>query len=162
MIRRPAALRAFVIKELRHLLRDRQTLTVLLLMPLVQVLLFGFALRTDVHDVRVVMVAPVLDAATTSLAAHVDASDRLRVVAHVPTLAALEPRFRRGTADAAVVLPAGFASSLGTGAPEPLLLVVDASDPNTGSTVRAYLQAAIATWAGERAGDAGAPRSPPV
>ncbi|HKP16000.1 MAG TPA: hypothetical protein VJT85_08045, partial [Gemmatimonadaceae bacterium] len=56
--RTPSALRAFVWKELRHILRDRQTLVILLLMPLVQVLLFGFALRTDVRDLRVAMVDP--------------------------------------------------------------------------------------------------------
>ena len=47
-----SALSAFVVKELRHILRDRQTLLILLLLPLAQVVLFGFALRTDVHDIR--------------------------------------------------------------------------------------------------------------
>ena len=51
--RPPSALGAFVRKELHHILRDRQTLTILLLMPLVQVLMFGYALRTDVRDLRV-------------------------------------------------------------------------------------------------------------
>ena len=41
------ALAAFMRKEVRHLLRDRQTLTILLLLPIAQLLLFGFAVRTD-------------------------------------------------------------------------------------------------------------------
>ena len=51
-----SALRAFVVKEARHILRDRQTLTVLLAMPLVQVVLFGYALRSDVRNIRVAVV----------------------------------------------------------------------------------------------------------
>ena len=52
------ALRAFVVKEFHHILRDRQTLTILLLMPLVQVILFGYALRSDVRDIRMAVVNP--------------------------------------------------------------------------------------------------------
>ena len=39
-------------KEVYHILRDRRTLAVIVLMPVVQVILFGFAIRTDVKDVR--------------------------------------------------------------------------------------------------------------
>ena len=46
------ALRAFVVKELRHILRDRQTLTVLLLMPLVQVVVFAQARRDDLFQIK--------------------------------------------------------------------------------------------------------------
>ena len=55
---------AFVTKELHHILRDRQTLAILLLMPLVQVLLFGYALRTDIRDLRVAVVDPTPDVVT--------------------------------------------------------------------------------------------------
>ena len=51
------ALLGFVVKEWRHILRDRQTLLILLLLPLAQVVLFGYALRTDVRDVRLVVIA---------------------------------------------------------------------------------------------------------
>ena len=44
-----STLRAFIVKEVHHILRDRQTLTILLLMPLIQVVLFGYALRSDVR-----------------------------------------------------------------------------------------------------------------
>ena len=47
---------AFMRKEVRHLLRDRQTLAILLLLPLAQVVLFGYAVRTDIDNVRVAIV----------------------------------------------------------------------------------------------------------
>ena len=52
-----SAFRSFVVKETRHILRDRQTLAVLLALPFVMVLLFGYAIRTDVEGVRTVVVA---------------------------------------------------------------------------------------------------------
>ena len=144
--RRPGALGAFVAKELRHILRDRQTLAILLLLPLVQVVLFGFALRTDVRDVRVAFVEPAPDAATAALRARFAGNGRFRVVAVAPTAAAVEPLFRRGRADVAIVLEPGLAGRLARGTPARLLVLTDASDPNTGSTMGAYAGAVIADW----------------
>ena len=78
---RPAALRAFVTKELRHILRDRQTLAILLLMPLVQVVLFGFALRSDVRDIRLAVVDPSPDHASLALRSRFTGTGRFHVVA---------------------------------------------------------------------------------
>jgi ABC-2 type transport system permease protein len=142
-----AALRAFVDKEFRHILRDRQTLTVLLLMPLVQVLLFGYALRTDVRDVRLALVAPAPDATTARVRAAFEGSGRFRVVATGATPAAVEPLFRRGAADVAVVLPADLTARLAEGAPARVLVVSDASDPNTGSTMQTYARRVLAGFA---------------
>ena len=141
---RAPALTAFMVKEVRHLLRDRQTLAILLLLPLAQVVLFGFALRSDVRDVRVAFVDPAPDHATLALRARFAGTDRFRVVAVAPTGAALEPLFRRGAADVAVVLEPGLADRLDAGEPARVLVVSDASDPNTGTTMQAYAGAVIA------------------
>src|SRR3954468_5069388 len=98
-----SGLRAFVVKERDHILRDRQTLTILLLMPLVQVVLFGFALRSDVRDIRLVVIDPVPDVETIALGQRFTASDRFRVVATSRSMNAIEPAFRRGEADVALV-----------------------------------------------------------
>jgi len=70
------ALRAFVVKEFHHILRDRQTLTILLMMPLVQVILFGYALRSDVKDIRMAIVDPAPDHATLELQSRFVATGR--------------------------------------------------------------------------------------
>ncbi|MFN2566461.1 MAG: ABC transporter permease [Gemmatimonadaceae bacterium] len=149
MARRAQALGAFVVKEMRHILRDRQTLAILLLLPLAQVVLFGFALRNDVSDVRVAFVDPSPDYATTALRARFAGNGRFRVVATAPTTAPLEPLFRRGEADVAVVFEPGFAGRLAEGTPARVLLVSDASDPNTGSTIQAYASAVISSYRAE-------------
>jgi ABC-2 type transport system permease protein len=156
-MRRRSPFRAFVVKELRHILRDRQTLTVLLLMPLVQVLLFGNALRNDIRDVRIAVVDPSPDAESMRLRGRLDASDRLRVVSVTGSGAALEPLFERGDADVAVVLEPGFARDLTGGAGAKVGVLTDASDPNSGTTMQAYVLAAIADFERETAAS-GAPR----
>lgn len=146
---RAPALRAFVVKELRHLLRDRQTLAILLLLPLAQVVLFGYALRSDIHEIRVAFVDPAPDHATAALRDRFAGNGRFHTVAVSPTSRAIEPLFRRGEADVAVVFEPGFAERLAEGTPARLLLVADASDPNTGSTIQAYASAVIAAYQAE-------------
>lgn len=139
-----AALRAFVVKEIHHILRDRQTLTILLLMPLVQVVLFGFALRSDVKDVRIVIVDPSPDYATLAIRNRFAATSRFRIVETSATADAIEPRFRRGQADLAVVFEPGFASRLQDETPARIQIAVDAADPNTGTTMQTFARAVIA------------------
>ena len=141
-----SALRGFVIKEVRHILRDRQTLAILLLLPLVQVVLFGFALRTDVTDIRLAIVDPAPDYATLALRNRFVGNGRFRIVATEPATAAIEPLFERGRADVALVFDPDFATHLADGTPTQLQLITDASDPNSGSTMQAYASAVIADW----------------
>ena len=149
------ALAAFMTKEVRHILRDRQTLTILLLLPLAMVVLFGYALRSDVNEVRLALVDPAPDYATAALRGRFAGNDRFRIVATPATTAKLEPLFRRGDVDVAIVFEPGFAARLAEGTPARLLLVGDASDPNTGSTMQAYATAVIAGYQAEL-GSAGA------
>lgn len=143
---RVAALRAFMMKEVRHILRDRQTLWILLLLPLAQVILFGFALRTDVNDVRVAFIAPAPDHASASLRARLAHNGRTRIVVDAASTDALEPLFRRGDLDVAVVVEPGLAERIGRGESAQILLIADAADPNTGTTMQNYATAVIAGW----------------
>jgi ABC-2 type transport system permease protein len=142
----PGTLVAFVRKELHHILRDRQTLGILLLMPLVQVLLFGYALRTDIRDLRVAVVDPSPDAQSIRLRDRLEGTPRFRIVRTAPSTPALEDLFRRGAADVAVVLPARFGESLGRGDTAQVLLVADASDPNTATIMQSYVRAALSAF----------------
>ena len=146
--------------------RDRQTLTILLLMPLVQVLLFGFALRTDVREVRVAVVDPAPDAASLRLRGTLAGNGRFRIVAVGSRLDDVEPLFRRDAADVAVVLPPDFASRLARGRPAvappdaagpDVLVVTDASNPNSGSTMQAYVLAALRDFERGRGDASGGP-----
>ena len=143
------ALRAFVVKEIHHILRDRQTLTILLMMPLVQVILFGYALRSDVHDIRMVVVDPTPDNATLELQSRFLSTQRFRIVATSRSADAVEPLFRRAKADVALVFDPDFASHLRGTDPARLLIAIDASDPNTGTTYLSYTRAVVQAYQAE-------------
>ena len=149
-------------KELRHILRDRQTLVVLLLLPLAMVVLFGFALRSDVRDIRVVFVDPSPDYASLALRARFAGNGRFVVVATAPVLTAVEPLFRAGDADIAIAIEPGFAGHIADGTPATLSLISDASDPNTGMTMLAYASAVITAYEAEIGAGAGGAQIVPV
>lgn len=135
----------FLVKEFRHILRDRRTLAILLLLPLGQVLLFGFAVRTDIREVRLVVVDPSPDAASLSLANRFAGTPEYTVT-RVLSTRDLERLFQLGKADQALVIPDDFASRMGGVEPVQLQLITDASDPNTGSTRQAWTTAVIQRW----------------
>ena len=149
MALRSSALSAFIVKELRHILRDRQTLAILLLLPLAQVVLFGYALRTDVNEVRVAIVDPAPDYATLALGSRIAGAERFRIVSTSSRTDVVEVLLRRGEADVAVVFEPGFGSNLAGGTPAKILLISDASDPNTGSTMQTYAAAIIRSYQAE-------------
>jgi ABC-2 type transport system permease protein len=143
------ALRAFMVKEFRHILRDRQTLTILLMLPLVQVILFGYALRSDVRDIRMAVIDPTPDHATLELQSRFLSTNRFRIITTSQTPDVIEPLFRRGRADVALVFDPDFASHLRGTEPARLLIAVDASDPNAGTTYLSYARAVISSYQAE-------------
>ena len=141
---------ALLRKEAYHIRRDRRTLVVVLALPVVQVLLFGSAIRTDVNRVRLAIVDPAPDEATLELRSRFTATDTFHLVAVVPRASDLDPLFRTSQAQAGVVLPVGFAEDLAGRSPAQVQIIVDATDPNTGSVLRAYIEAVIRGYEQER------------
>jgi len=137
------ALLGLLRKEMYHILRDKRTLLVLILMPVLQVIIFGYAIRTDVDHVRLAVVDPRPDYATLALRSRFTAAGVFTTVAVAPRIEALEPLFQRGDAQLAIVFDPGFAEHLARGLPARLLLITDATEPNTGSVVEAYATAVI-------------------
>jgi ABC-2 type transport system permease protein len=151
------ALLGLLRKEVYHILRDRRTLVVIVALPVLQVIIFGYAIRTDVDHVRLAIVDPAPDPVTLALRARFGAAGVFETVAVVPRVELLEDLFRRGTAQGAVVFEAGFAERLARGLPAGLLIIADATEPNTGSIVSAYATAVVQGY--EQEADA-APRTP--
>ncbi len=136
----------FVRKETLHLLRDRQTLAILILFPVVQVLIFGFAVRTDVRDIAIAIVDPTPDDATQELRERIGASDRFHIVDVASSAQGLEPQFRHGSIRQALVLPTDVERRIGRGDSLPVQLLTDGSDPNTGGIMQGYAASIIDRW----------------
>jgi ABC-2 type transport system permease protein len=148
----------FVRKETLHLLRDRQTLGILLLFPVVQVLIFGFAVRTDVQAVAIAIVDPTPDVATLELRERFAASERFRVAAVAPSTGGLDAQFRGGSVRQAIVLPREVERRIGRGDSLPIQLLTDGSDPNTAGIMQGYATAIVERWYRELVPQAGALR----
>jgi ABC-2 type transport system permease protein len=143
------ALAGLLRKEFFHILRDRRTLAVLLLMPVVQVVLFGYAVRTDVRNVRLAIVDPSPDEQTLKLRGRLSGSGVFRIVAVVPAASRLEPLFQSGEAQAAVVFEPDFARRLARDVGAEVAVIGDTTEPNTGSAVQQYAAAVVESFAGE-------------
>lgn len=120
----------FVTKETRHILRDSRTMMVLFGMPVVLMLLLGFALKTEVRNVRVVAVTASADHLTHDIIDRLDASDYFMTVATVGTPREAELLIRSRRADMAVVFSPDFASRTVSGKGAGVQLMLDCSDPN--------------------------------
>jgi ABC-2 type transport system permease protein len=138
-----SALKGLLQKEAFHILRDRRTLIVLIALPVVQVVLFGFAIRTDIDGVRLAIVDAAPDYATMALRDRFASAGVFRTVSVVARAADLERLFQNGRAQQAIVFKPGFAADLARGEPAQIRIVTDATEPNTGSLLQAYAQAVI-------------------
>jgi ABC-2 type transport system permease protein len=155
------AFRGFVRKEARHILRDRQTLGVLIALPLVQVLLFGYVIRTDVENVRIAVVDPAPDHASLALAGRIDGSHLFHYVGTFPEEDALDVLYERAELDVAVVLPPDFGRALGRGEAT-VQIITDATDPNTGTATASYAEAAVLAFVADFGAGGGGLASPPI
>lgn len=136
-------------KEGYHILRDRRTLAVLVLMPIVQVVLFGFSIRTDVTDVRLAIVDPAPDEVTLALRGRLASTGLFRTVGVLSRTNDLERLFQTGEAHVAVVFEPQFARRLARGEAARVQVISDATEPNTGAARQSYVTAVIDAYDSE-------------
>jgi ABC-2 type transport system permease protein len=123
-------------KELLQLRRDRMTLAMMVALPLLQLLLFGYAINTDVRHIPTVVYDQDQSAASRELGRSLEVTGFYDLVGEVRSYTEIEDALRSGRARAALVIPVKFASNVRAGRASQLQLVVDGSDPQTvGSAV---------------------------
>lgn len=138
---------SFIRKEFFHIFRDRRTMLILLGMPIVQIILFGFAITTEVKNVRVAVLDPSNDVVTRRIIDRMDASEYFTVIRRLHSPADMEASFGRGEIDMALVFSERFSDKLYTGEAR-VQLVSDATDPNM-ATMQAGYAANIISSAGQ-------------
>ena len=124
---------SFVLKEAKHILRDKRTMLMLFGMPIMLMLLFGFAVTNDVRNVRTIVVASSIDYATQQATKRLAASDYFTILAQVSTPAEAEREIRAQRADMAVVFSPQLAGKHGQ-----VQFIVDACDPNQSQQWTSY------------------------
>ncbi len=131
----------FVVKETKHILRDRRTMLILFGMPIMLMMLFGFAIRNDVRNVRTLVVTSSIDGATQRIVEALDASEYFTVVGTAPSGREAERMIHNQQADLAIVFSPRYADNKYRDARVEIL--TDAADPNMGQQYAVYAQSII-------------------
>ena len=135
------ALLAFTKKEFLHVFRDKRTLLIMFGLPIVQILLFGFALTNEVKNARLLVVNPSGGMESEQLIHKIGASSYFTIKHIEPTTKNLEKYFKNGDAQVALIFPDDFSTPKNK--PSDIQIITDASDPNFAKIVINYLSAII-------------------
>lgn len=135
--------KAFVKKEFHHIFRDTKTLFILLGMPIMQIIIFGFALTNEVKNSKIAILDNSKDAATASLISEVEASSYFDIQRNIYSYKDIEKSFKEGKIKLAMVFPQNFGEDLQHFNKAQVQLVADASDPNVANTLTNYASAIV-------------------
>jgi ABC-2 type transport system permease protein len=125
---------ALVIKEFIQIRRDRRTLAIALVMPLMLVILLGYAINTVIDHIPSVVVDESRDEESRALVQALASTTYFSVVAYVDDDASARSAIDRREAKIALVIPPDYGSNIRAGRAGSALLLIDGSDPNTAQT----------------------------
>lgn len=157
-------IRAISRKEYIHIRRDPRMLFAVLGMPIIQLLLFAYAISFDVSDVPTVLLDADRSAVSREYLASYEQSDFFDVIEHVDSLDAVDDAFDRSTARIAVIVEPGFGEAITRGEKGSVSVLLDGSEPNSAQLGQTYTVAlnqrldreVMTEWAQVRGLDTGA------
>jgi ABC-2 type transport system permease protein len=118
-------------KELIQLRRDRPTLAMMAGLPVMQLMLFGYAINTDVRHIPTVIYDQDRSAASRDFVRRLEATGFYDLLGHVRSYDEVQREMRSGHARVSVVIPVDYSERLHRGEGSAVQLVVDGSDPQT-------------------------------
>ena len=137
---------SFVRKEFIHVFRDHKTLLMLFGMPIVQIILFGFALTNEIKYADIAIVDNAKDMASQEIIQRIEGSQFFNVSTMLTTPTQAEAAFRGGKIKLVLVFPANFNNNLLHFNKAPIQILADASDPNTATTLVTYMTAIVGDY----------------
>jgi len=133
----------FIKKEFYHIFRDRRSLFILFGMPIVQILLFGFAITNEINNVDIAILDHSKDATTKEIINKIAVSDYFSVKATIENEASIEPTFQKGKIKAVLIFEKDFSKKLIKEDKATVQIIADATDPNTANTISNYVSAIL-------------------
>jgi ABC-2 type transport system permease protein len=135
--------RGFLIKEFYHIFRDRRTAMILFGMPLIQLLLFGFAIRNEIQDVKLGIYDQSHDARTKEIIDKFASSGYFVLSQELHSQQDIEEAFSSGSITEALVFEPGFAERLLRDGKADVQVITDGSNPNVSRIVSGYTAAVL-------------------
>ncbi len=139
--------RAVARKEILHVLRDPRSLIMALAIPLVMLLLFGYALSLDVDRIPSLVVDADRSPESRALIERFRGSRYFQILGFVDDSSVLEREIERNRVLMGLVIPRGYSRALLSGEEASIQVLVDGSDSNTASIAVGYVEALVATYA---------------
>nr|WP_315028660.1 ABC transporter permease [uncultured Chryseobacterium sp.] len=136
----------FIRKEFYHVFRDRRTLLILFGLPIVQIILFGYALSSEVKNIGIAVLDNAHDIQSEQIIAKIGASSYFEMKKPILNYSDIEKEFRKGNIKCAVIFPSHFGSDLYHNSGANVQVIADASDPNTATILTNYLTAIITDY----------------
>lgn len=139
----------FVKKEFWHVLRDKRTLLVLFGMPVVQVLLFGFALSTEVKNTKIGVLDQDKSQNSIELISKIKANQYFDVDKNLRSIGEAKDAFKSGKIKMILVIPAQFAQDINSGKKTQLQLITDGTDINMANQIYNFMSNIIMDFYGQ-------------
>jgi len=134
---------AFIRKEFYHVFRDKRTLLILFGLPVVQIILFGFALSSEVKNIGAAVLDNAHDVQSEQIISKIRSSSYFNLKESVRDYNDIESRFKEGNIKCAIIFPNKFGADIYTKDGAKIQVIADASDPNTATTLTNYLASII-------------------
>ncbi|MDE6494051.1 MAG: ABC transporter permease [Bacteroidales bacterium] len=141
---------AFVEKEFYHIFRDKATMLIILLMPIVQVLIFGFAITTDIRDTEVAVCDLSQSMESRELIEKIQAGEYFNVSERLLSPQEADNVFRKGKVKSLIVIPEDFSNRIALNENTAIQIITDGSNPNEANIITGYLQTITAQFAAEQ------------
>jgi ABC-2 type transport system permease protein len=135
--------KGFIIKEFYHIFRDKRTLAILFVMPVVQMLLFGYVVTNEIKDAKIAILDRSQDVVTRKITDKLASSGYFIIAKVLTNENQIEESFRNGSVKEVVVFEANFAEKLQRENKASVHLIADASDANTANLIVNYTSAII-------------------
>jgi ABC-2 type transport system permease protein len=141
---------AFIIKEFYHIWRDKRSLVILIGMPIVQILLFGFAITNEIQFAPLGIYSQSKDEVTSKLTSKLLASDYFQLKRQFNTYKEIDESFKKGEIKIALIFENEFGKKFTSENKANIQIIADATDPNTANTLINYIQSIILSFVKEQ------------
>ncbi len=137
---------AFVKKEFLHIFRDYRTMMILFIMPIAQILIFGFAITTEIQNASIAILDKSKDEVTRELTQKLLASGYFSADQYLSSESEIESAFKQGRAKMVIVYESNFGNNYEKIGASNIQLICDASDPNTARILSQYAEGIFASY----------------
>jgi len=142
----PTNIRAIARKEFYHLIRDFRSLYLAFFIPLLLILMFGYALSLDVDNVRTVVVDHDKSRLSRDFIGKLNASSYFDIIGHLPDSRSINNYLDNGWTTMAVIIPPGWTRDIKADREARIQVLLDGSDPNFAGLSRGYITSFVESY----------------